>query len=74
MLIKYAVAALSVVIITFFISQIIPDKGFLTLLLKSVVCIICPVLLYYIIFYRNCYLQRVMTIGKRFIMRKLKRA
>lgn len=72
-LIKYAVAALSVVIITFFISQVIPDKGLLTLLLKLVVCIICPVVLYYILFYRNCYLQRVLAIGKRFIMKKLKR-
>ena len=71
-LLKYALAAIVSVTLSFWTSDLVPDKKIYTLPLKLLICVICPIVFYLIVFYKNPYLKRGITIGKRMIHRKLK--
>ena len=70
LLIKYAIAATVIVTITFFASQIIPDKGIITFPIKLFVCVICSSSLFCLLFWRNEHLRRIITLLQRIRKRK----
>ncbi|WP_026488347.1 lipopolysaccharide biosynthesis protein [Butyrivibrio sp. XBB1001] len=70
LLVKYAIAAMVTVTVTFYASQIVPDKGIITFPIKLFVCVICSSALFCLLFWRNEHLKRISIILQRIVKRK----
>ena len=68
-LFKYAIASIIAVTLSFYASQLIPDKGIITLPFKCLVCIVCSSALFFFMFWKNEHLRRIMHVTQKIIKR-----